>query len=92
MIVVNELLTLYIQQPDGKTIMLGKVKEFTSDFVPDTAIDSITGDKIITPDRTANIEVRWNPSIDAIYLFTHGKIPTNNWRKLHGCPLRRKIK
>ncbi len=89
MTVEKELPKLYIQQPDGTTIMLGDVKEFTSNFVPDAAIDFITENKVIVPERTVTIEVRWNPPIDVIHLFAYGSIPTNNWRKLHGFPLRR---
>jgi len=84
----KELPTLYIQQPDGTKIVLGRIQGSTLYTVPDTDVD-LSGDRIIIPERTATFEVRWNPTVDLLHLFVYGRIPTNNWRKLHGCPLRR---
>ena len=87
-IMEKELPTLYIQQPDGTKTVLGHVQESTLDIIPDTDID-LSGDRIIIPERTATFEVRWNPTVDLMHLLIYGRIPTNNWRKLHGFPLKR---
>lgn len=81
---------LFISQPDGKQIKIGKIQEtqILSDF--DYSND-ITEDPIVSfPMHSITFEVRWNPDVDTIYLLIYGRIPSNNWRKMHGWPLRRK--
>ena len=85
---------LYLLQPDGNKVRLGNVITAQT-VVPDfsSAInDDAFGDYYVVPMRenVTTFEVRWFPNTDALYLFMHGVMPTNNWRKMHGYSLRKK--
>lgn len=82
---------MYILQSDGTRIYIGQIQ--SSDLVPDLCDDyDITGNLVNTQEKTAIFTVTWNPTVDTVYLLIHGRIPYNNWRKMHGFPLRRKNK
>ena len=89
---IQNLPELYVQQPDGKIMKLGKISEaqIFDDASPD--IDILEEPRYMFPERTATFEVKWNPTVDTLYLLIHGRLPYNNWRKMHGFPLRRKCR
>ena len=82
---------MYILNPDGTRIKIGKIQK--TDIVPglDNEYD-ITWDRLIIPRNTATFTVTWNPTVDTVHLLIHGRLPYNNWRKMHGFSLRRKNK
>ena len=83
---------MYVLQPDGTKMRLGEIQN--AEIISDDDYD-FSEKYIIQPTQTATFEVRWNPTIDTIHLIhllIYGKLPTNNWRKMHGFPLRRKQK
>ncbi len=85
----TKLPEMYVMQPDGTKIRLGEIQ--TAEIISDDDYD-FPEKYIIQPAQTATFEVRWNPTIDTIHLLIYGKLPTNNWRKMHGFPLRRKVR
>ena len=81
---------LCLLQPDGKYIKIGKIQQtnIVTDPTPDFDLD---GDQLLYhPMNTATFEVSWNPTTEMIYVLIHGKMPSNNWRKLHGLGVKRK--
>ena len=82
---------MYILNPDGTRIIIGQVQ--ASNIFPDLCDDyDITENYVITPEKIATFTVKWNSTLDTVYLLIHGRFPYNNWRKMHGFPLRRKRK
>ncbi len=82
---------MYILQPDGTKIKIGKIQ--AAEIVPELDDEyDITGDRLIMPQNTATFTVTWNPTVDTMHLLIKGRLPYNNWRKMHGFPLRRKNK
>ena len=84
----TELGNLFAIQENGNAISLGKINEvyiISADLCEDT-------DKtmIVTQERSMSFNFKWNPSIDFAYFLAHGKLPTNNWRRMHGYKSRRK--
>ena len=88
----NELPEMYIVYPDDTRVKIGKIR--ATDIISDTDCDYDYGydyGSIIHHSmNTATFEVTWNPTADDIYLLIHGRLPSNNWRKMHGFPLRRR--
>ena len=82
---------LRIMTPNGEIVKLGKIQqaELLNDYCDYDVYDD---PEIFTPMQTATFEVRWNPTTEMIYLLIHGRIPPNNWRKMHGLPMKRKIR
>jgi len=77
-----------ILTPDGIRIRYGEIKELTIDE------DKIIAESSFPFNDEANLEFSMTREIPAdwIYFLEHGKLPTNNWRKMHRLPLRRKIR
>ena len=88
----NELPEMYIVYPDDTRVKIGKIQ--ATDIISDIDYEydfELAGDSIINyPMRTATFEVAWNPTAADIYLLIHGRFPSNNWRKMHGLPLKRR--
>ncbi len=87
----SELPTLFIMGPNGTKMILGKILQ--SEITPEDPYDftDLTDNPLIVPmNQTATFTVEWCPNIDSNYLIVHGKLPTNNWRRLHGYRARRK--
>lgn len=87
---------LYVLDSDGNYIELGKIKEAT--FIEDTSSfcdytdENLLHVPVINPTAEATFSVTWNPTADLIYLLVHGRLPSNNWRKMHNHPMKRKGK
>lgn len=84
----TELGILFAIQENGNAISLGKINEVnivSADLCEDT-------DKtmIIPQERSMSFNFKWNSSIDFPYFLAYGKLPTNNWRRMHGYRSRRK--
>lgn len=87
----SELPTLFIVGPDGTKTILGKIiqSEITTEDPYD--FTDLTDNPLIMPmNPIATFTVEWCPNIDGDYLILHGKLPTNNWRRMHGYRARRK--
>ena len=87
----SELPTLFIIGQDGTKTILGKIvqSEITAED-PYNFTDLTDDPLIISRSQTATFTVEWCPNIDGNYLIVHGKLPTNNWRRMHGYRPRRK--
>ena len=82
---------MYVIQPDGKRIKIGDIQAVN--FSNDDDYDYCNPEgRLIVPSKLATFTVTWNPTTDMIYLLIHGRLPSNNWLKMHGFPLRRKRK
>ncbi len=80
---------LHMLQPDGTWVKLGKIEkaQITSSEPCDPYDDSPF---ISMREQTVTFNVTWNPSGDMVYLLIHGRLPSNNWRRMHGYPMKRK--
>ena len=85
---LNELPKLYIERPDGSRMIIGKVQ--TAEIIAENCNDILGMETVTFPTQTATFEVTWHPTVDLIYLLIHGRIPSNNWRKMHGYRAERK--
>ena len=88
--------TLYVMDSDGNCTEFKGLKSVTViDDVPDPFDydypDSFSGPEV-NPTISVTFEVRWNPTVDGMYLLIHGHFPSNNWKKMHGYPMKRKGK
>lgn len=85
---------LFFSADDGETYKpIGKVTEYglvVDDLVPDKEIKL----PFIKPDEefvvSCKLSLRENPS--AFMFLATGKMPSNNWLRLHGFPMRRRKK
>lgn len=84
----KELPELYVGQPDGTKVKLGKIQ--TAEIIAEDCNDILGMETVTFPTQTATFEVTWHPTVDLIYLIIYGRMPTNNWRKMHGYGPRRK--
>jgi hypothetical protein len=84
----TELGILFAIQENGDAISLGKINEahIVSAYLCDDTDKTI----IIPQERSMSFDFKWNPSIDFPYFLAYGKLPTNNWRRMHGYRARRK--
>lgn len=87
---------LYVLDSEGNRIEIGRIKETT--FIEDTSSfcdytdENLLHAPVINPTAEATFSVTWYPRADLIYLLIHGKLPSNNWLKAHGYPMKRKGK
>ncbi len=88
---INEFPKLYVVEPNGRCTELGKIGSVSFDDVSQPRVLDEEPVLISRP-AEATFEVKWNPTIEIIYLLIHGRIPANNWLKAHGWPLRRKAR
>ena len=79
---------LYVLQPDGKKVIIGKIEQ--AEIISDDVCDIYDLQTITHPMNTAVFQVTWKPTADVIHLLIYGRLPTNNWRRMHGFPLKRK--
>ena len=88
---LHESPELYMSQPDGAWVKLGKIERMQ--ITPPEPYDPYDDSPfILTRGQTATFEVTWNPSGDMVDLLIHGRLPSNNWRRMHGYPMKRKAK
>ena len=81
---------LYILTPNGEQISFGKIQE--AQIFNDNEWDITGNDTVFNPMQTATFEVSLSPTTEMIYLIIHGRFPSNNWRRMHGLPVKRKIR
>lgn len=91
----NDLLPkLYVVQPDGKKMIIGDIGH--AEIISDETED-IYGreESLILPlpsPETVIFKIKLYPSVDFLHLLIYGRIPSNNWRRMHGFRSRRKVK
>ena len=79
----NELPTLFIMGPDGTKTILGKIIQSEITLEDPYDFTDLTDNPLIVPrNQIATFTCEWCPSIDGNYLILHGKLPTNNWRRI----------
>lgn len=84
----DEMPTLFVETSSGKRVELGSISDWTMISEPPI----IDGDTVINtcPDELT-IEIKQSYlTPGTIFCLLHGRIPSNNWLKNHGWPLRRK--
>lgn len=72
---------LYVLQADGKKIMFGEIKEINT--ISDRE-DFYESQLYIAPTQEYEFTLRWNPNIRMLYFVLHGRLPSNNWMRMHG--------
>jgi len=87
---LTDLPELYVQQPDGTKIKIGKIQE--AQIIEESDYDIYDDHAATFPSKTATFEVLWNPTVDTVYLLIHGRLPSNNWRRMRGYAVRRRAK
>ena len=87
---ICDLPELFVSQPDGKTVKIGKIQNVQ--ITSDSDYDIYDSQMITPPCQSATFEINWSPSGELIYLLIRGRLPSNNWRKEHGYALKRKMK
>ena len=81
--------TLCIQYPDGHYEPLGKISDVNME--PSDYYDCFPSPYVnIREQSEMTISFRWDVSAKAEYLLIYGKMPTNNWMKMHGLPMERR--
>lgn len=79
---------LFAIQENGNAIPLGKINET---HITSADLCEDTDETIIFPqEMSMSFNFKYNPSIDYAYFLVYGKLPTNNWRRMHGYRARRK--
>ena len=76
---------IFVFHPDGRKIpirTLEPLPDFSCDVDEDPVVERLAQELFF--------ETACNLTQDTIYYLKHGKFPSNNWRKMHGYPLRRK--
>lgn len=84
---------LFIMDSNGTITKLGKIQQ--GEIINTSSYDDIYDDYVepwmsVIEEDKATFEVTWNPTVDTLYLLLHGRLPYNNWRRMHGLPVRRK--
>ena len=84
-VALNEM---YVIMPNGEVTKLGKIKE--AEIVVNTSYDIDIDDTCYFQfPRECTFTVSSSQTIDSFYSLIYGRLPSNNWRKMHGFPLRR---
>lgn len=80
---------LCVKYPDGHYERLGKIKEVNLEPDP---YDHFSPEKelLLSTMAEMTLSIRWDPDIKTEYLLIKGKIPTNNWLRMHGYPMIRR--
>ena len=80
---------IYVLEPDGTKIKLGEVKDFT--VIDDSYFeDPWKSNPVTMASQEFAFTVKYRPSTELLYFITHGELPSNNWRKMHGVPMKRR--
>ena len=89
---LQKLPELYVLEPDGTKIKLGEVKDFT--VISDDSYLEDPWKPNLVPMNPQEFEftVKHRPSAESLYFITHGKLPSNNWLRMHGEGPRRKCR
>ena len=82
---LQEFPEIFAFHPDGEKIKIGNISDLSADFS-----DYEEEFSSVPLMQTDAFEVTWTPPTDVMHLLIYGRFPSNNWRKMHGQPLRRK--
>ena len=87
---INKMPTLFVEATDGERVKLGSVSSWKMITEPPI----IDGNGLIhTCLDELTLEIKQSYSTpDAIFCLIHGRLPSNNWLKAHGWPMRRKAR
>lgn len=87
---INKMPTLFVETSSGKRVELGSISGWEMTTEPPI----IDGDTFIsTCQDELTIEIKQSYlTPDTFYCLIHGRIPSNNWLKNHGWPMRRKAR
>ena len=72
---------LYVLFSDGKKIALGEVKGIET--ISDRE-DFYESQCYTAPTQEYEFTCRWNPNTRMLYFVLHGRLPSNNWMRMHG--------
>lgn len=81
---------LWIVNPDGTKIMLGDVHTMNAIVDPCYSYDEVTRANIDMHEY--EFTVKWVPNAKALYFMFYGRLPANNWLRLHGYRAERRSK
>lgn len=85
--------TLCVQCPDGHYEPIGKIQDVRMEPDYDFCDPDYTSPYTdISKPSEMSISIRWDANVQAEYLLIYGKMPSNNWLRLHGYPMRRKYR
>lgn len=82
----------YMTQPNGTKVVFGEVKGIKIITEPDPDYYDIHHPLVVNQSEEIELTVKWIPSTKALYFLTHGRLPSNNWLKMHGQKPERKIR
>ena len=71
----------YVLLPDGKKIMLGEIEGIKT--ISDRE-DFYESQCYTVPTQEYEFTCRWNPNVRTLYFVLHGRLPSNNWMRMHG--------
>ena len=77
----EKLPEFYVLFQDGKRMTLGEVEEIKT--ISDRE-DFYESQLYIAPTQEYEFTCRWNPNIRMLYFVLHGRLPANNWMRMHG--------
>jgi hypothetical protein len=81
---------LYIQDPDGRYTELGEIASVQME--PNCSYEDyvVSPYEQLTNTSEMTISFRWDANVRMEYLLIYGKMPSNNWLRVHGYPMVRR--
>lgn len=79
---------LQIVNPDGTKIILGDI--YTMNTIVDSCHDYYEVPRVSGDAQEYEFAVKWMPNVKALYFMLCGRLPANNWLRLHGYRAERK--
>lgn len=76
----EKLPEFYVLFPDGKRMTLGEVEEIKT--ISD--MEDFYEPLFYTSTQEYEFTCRWNPNVRTLYFVLHGRLPSNNWMRMHG--------
>ena len=78
---------LCIQGPDGRYAELGRIESVHME--PNCSYEDygVSPYAQLTNTSEMTISFRWDADVKMEYLLIYGKMPSNNWLRLHGYPM-----
>lgn len=82
---------LYFMTPDGTQHEFSGIQSV--DIVDEEFNDDHDGpaSKFLFSSNEASFTATFTVNVLLLYFITHGRYPSNNWRRMHGLPLKRKM-
>ena len=88
---LQKLPEIYVLEPDGTKIKLGEVKDFSVTYDDYYSDDPWDPNPVTMTSQEYEFTIKYRPGTELLHFITHGRLPTNNWRKMHGVPMKRRI-